>query len=640
MLNQVSAVFNALASMSSLQELTTVELKDNPWVPPKDGRCIINELPAELLSYIFELGYIAEQEDLDSDDDEDEIDDNRSFDSLSHSSHSSANIERHLPIELLVTRVCPYWRHVALGLPTLWTKLEFKDPFGNFEQQRTYLKRAKGAPLDIMIDRTFEEDDDAEEHAVLQTDLGRTQSRVYGEIKTVMDIILLHAFQWRLLEVMVSHYLLMQLILESLGSLSDGVPLLEVLQLYHYEDSPEDTNVATFRPQYLKEQDFILFHNKAPKLSHVALWGVHLNWPETTFLTGLHDLELAYQTPDVRPSYRDFMRMLRESPQLITLTLCESGPAGGPVEWIASVTEDPLDTDEGLHPSASSSSISTSFNSPPPTMHTLSSLQNLVLAYIPPTYIIDLLDRLPMPALSSLALDIEEEHASFTDALITRFCSPQPYFPGSSTTNQSFFANIEALKMSGLRGVTDPLILQAGLQLSSVTQLNLDMDHIDWSWFDMLVDPQRLTPLANANGDPDSGEDDSGIAHSGISSSTVMCPRLTTFSIAGVDGSDLRELVQTRKERGHPIVEMYVNKDAFVDEEDFKWLKENVEMFDFFEGSEDEFDDEGSVLEVDLDDDDDDDEYEDEDEDDGHDWDDEDIEDEAEGDADEWTDED
>ena len=172
------------------------------------------------------------------------------------------------------------------------------------------------------------------------------------------------------------------------------------------------------------------------------------------------------------------------------------------------------------------------------------------------------------------------------------------------------------------------------------------MDHVDWQWFDMLVDPKRLTPLANANGDPGNGEDDSTIAHLGISSSTVMCPRLTTFSVAGVDGSDLKDLVQTRKEKGYPLTEMFVDKEAFMDEEDMKWLRENLEVLDFFEGSEDGFD-EGSVMEVDLDDEDDLDDFEyeggvfdhdnpwdDEDGDDDH------VESEEEGDSDEWTDED
>ncbi|KAI0801867.1 hypothetical protein BC629DRAFT_1494908 [Irpex lacteus] len=640
MLGSVSAVLNALTGMPPPDPPPEVELKDNPWVPPKDGRCVINELPAELLGYIFELGYLAENDKVDSGEDDDDIEDDESFDSLSHSSHSSSNHERDLPIELLVSRVCQHWRNVAIGLPALWTKLEFKDPFNDFEQQRTYLERAKGAPLDISIDCTFEEDDDEDEHAALQDDSGRTESRVYGEIKQVMEIILPHASQWRSLEVMVSHYLLMQLVLESLGSLSDGVPLLEVLQLYHYEDSPEDMELSTFKPPHLKEQDFILFHNKAPKLSHVALWGVHLNWPKTTFLAGLHDLELAYHTPDVRPAYRDFLRILKGSPQLITLTLCESGPAGGPVEWLASVQEEPMDTDDDQQASSSTSPFTNSYDSAL-TTHTLSSLQNLVLAYVTPEYIINLLDRLPMPSLTSLALDIEDEHMSSTESLIIRLCSPQPptFSSSNSSTTRSIFGSIEALKLSGLRGVSNPVILRAGLQLSNITQMNFNMDHVDWPWFDMLVDPKRLTPLANANGDPGSGEDDSAIAHLGISSSTIMCPRLAILSIAGVDGTDLRDLVQTRKERGHPIMEMYVDDDAPVDEEDVKWLRENLEVLDFFAGSEDGFetDDDGSVLEVDLEEVDLDDE---DDEDDHHDWDDADIEEEEEGDADEWTDED
>ncbi|KAI0699082.1 hypothetical protein BC835DRAFT_1541445 [Cytidiella melzeri] len=617
--DSVSAVFNAITTMTSdaMSISSKPNLKDNPWVPPKDGRCIINELPAELLGYIFELGYLEEKHRAASGEHGDDSDDDRTFDTLSHSSVSSTSFERHIPTELLFSRICSHWRSVAIGLPVLWTTLEFKDLFHDFGQQRAYLERAKGAPLDVSIDCTFEEDDDHVEYEALQHASGRVESRVYGEMKQVMGIILPHASQWRSLEVMVSHYLLMQLVLESLGSLSEGAPLLETLQLYHYEDEQEDTNTSRFRPEYLKEQEFVLFHNKAPKLSRVALWGVHLNWSKTMFLAGLNEIELAYHAPDVRVTYRDFLRMLKASPQLVTLTLCESGPAGGPVEWLSSITDVSSDTREDGGTFFGPSTPGTSNIDASPMSHTIFSLRNLILAYLPIDYVIDLLDRISMPSLSSLALDFDEYALNETALLLTRLSTP--YSEPGSSDRRSIFGNIDALKLSGLRTVENNAIHRACLELSNITQLNLNMEHVDWDWFSMLIDPIGLDP----DGPPLSFD---------VRRDIVICPRLSILSITGVDSADLRELVAARKATGNPILELYVDQETPMEEEDLKWLKDNVEVFDFFQGSDSGLDDaDESVLEVDL---------EEEDWADEFDVDPDDVEDEEEGDGEEWTDED
>ncbi|KAI0345790.1 hypothetical protein BDW22DRAFT_1353385 [Trametopsis cervina] len=535
------------------------DLKDNPWVPPKDGRCVINELPTELLSYIFELGAVAQKEAHGHADDDDDEDD-RSFDSLSHSSSGSSFFDRKLPFELLVSRICRQWREVATGLPVLWTTLTFENPLNNFEQQRVYLERAKGAPLDISIDCTFEEDEDPEEHDALNMDIGRSESRVYKEIKQVLEMIAPHISHWHSFEVMVSHYLLMQLVLETLASASEGAPLLEVLLLYHYEDGPDDMNTATFQPATLKVQDFVLFNNRAPKLAHVALWGVHLNWGKSTFLSGLHELELAYHAPDVRPSYQEFLSILKASPELVTLTLCESGPSGGPVEWLASVTNDSMDAGQ----SASNSDS-------PTTTYTLSSLRNLVLAYLPANYITQLLERLPMPSLTSLALDFDDDDSQKYDAFLEKLALPHP---AGGANSRSLLSGLEALKLSGLRVRNRTTIFRAGLALKNLRQLNLDVDEVDVDWVEMLIEPQDFAP------------DVAGIEGYTLPPDLVLCPELTLFTVTGLYGDTIRALIEARKEAGHPLVELYVNEDDNLNEDDVKWIRENVEVFEYFQGSE------------------------------------------------------
>ena len=68
----------------------------------------------------------------------------------------------------------------------------------------------------------------------------------------------------------------------------------------------------------------------------------------------------------------------------------------------------------------------------------------------------------------------------------------------------------------------------------------------------------------------------------------VWLPSLTTLSTADVPGDQMRELVWRRKEAGVPLKAVYMDENDDVMEEDMNWLQENLEIFDFFEGSDDE----------------------------------------------------
>jgi hypothetical protein len=51
----------------------------------------------------------------------------------------------------------------------------------------------------------------------------------------------------------------------------------------------------------------------------------------------------------------------------------------------------------------------------------------------------------------------------------------------------------------------------------------------------------------------------------------------------------MMELVRKRKEAGVPLKAVFMEENDAVTEEDIQWLKENLETFDLFEGSDDEF---------------------------------------------------
>lgn len=539
--------------MSDTASNHSLEPSGNPYFAPADGRCLINELPAELLSHIFTLGSSCESEDCDDDDDEDDCCSSSTVSSANSddsASTTSSDYERYLPLELLVSRVCRQWRAVAIGTPLLWNNITYES-FGDVPRIEAYVQRAKGAPLDISIDCTLDDgpvDSDDEESAE------ENQKQQLGGLAKVVNILCPEVEHWRTFELMVSQYELMQIALTYLAN-AKSAPLLEELRLYHYEDSEEREE---FVPAPFRDQGFVLFGNNVPRLREVALWGVHLSWEKTTFLTGLEELELAYHPKDVRPSYRDFLCMLRASPKLQTLTMCESGPKGMPAEWLQSLQENPLpDTnpDEPLLDIA------------------LPSVKSLVLAYLPQPFTLALLDHISFPKLTALAVDFEEDDYA---PVAQRFARPM------TGTNRSLLSGLENLKISGFPCADVSTLLSMAECLQKLKSLSIHLEYCSPVWQNILARTEDV-PAENVQ--------------------RIYLPQMETLYLTAATVDFIRQLVEARKEREKPLKELFVDKDTDVPEDEKKWLKENVEVFDYFEGSDEEdavFEDD-AVFEVDVD---------------------------------------
>ncbi|OSD07232.1 hypothetical protein PYCCODRAFT_1381821 [Trametes coccinea BRFM310] len=560
----------------------TIDLSSNPFVPPANGRCLINELPSELLSHIFTLGWTPERDDEPDGDDFEDVDSDdgtyssiSSDDSASHHSKTpeeeEEEKERRLPFNVLVSHVCERWRAVALENPLLWSHIRF---VGNppYERATTYLARAKEAPLTITIDRTVEDEDDfsmSEDGEFNPEDNDPDLSIIGG----IMDVITPHVAHWQALQIMVSFYPHMHRALQALGA-AGPAPLLEVLQLYHYEDTDEH---LTFKNPELREQPFVLFNGVAPRLAQVALWGVHVPWSKdgAPYLTGLTDLELAYHARDVRPGFYDFARILRASPDLRSLTLCLSCPAGAPTEWPhAGMPEVP--PEEGA--------MQVDLDAAAPLV--LPKLTDLVLAYLEPKVLLSLLPRLALPALTSLALDLEED--DYTDVLaylasprslphqFSSFSSssgPASLLSGPGVAGgppreaRSLLSNLTSLKIASLPA-NEAVVRDAYKQLDKLVALNLNVAYLGDTWLDLLF------PQPDASGRTDAGE--------------LLLPRLESLTTTGVDGLRMRELVEARTARGKPLRTVLMNQDDDVTMEDEEWLGKHVERFEFFEGSDEE----------------------------------------------------
>ncbi|KAH9936311.1 uncharacterized protein B0H18DRAFT_319726 [Fomitopsis serialis] len=521
-------------------------LHGNPYLPPQDGRCLINELPTELLSQIFLMGADMdpadedEEEDFDSvGDDEDDEDEANEADKDEEEDED----EEKPPLEVTASHVCKLWRDVTIDTPALWSTLTFAEG-PPYTKSAIYLERSKGAPLDLSIDVTKDDDDE-------ETDLNNPVPALAelmvcsDELEAILQLIIPHVWHWRSLELMVSEYILMQSALDQMGACTSA-PMLEVLHLYHYEDSEEGEE--TFVPAKFKAQDFVLFHGNAPKLTHVALWGVHLDWAASTFLSGLVELELAYHAKDVRPPFKDFARILGDSPEIKTLTLCQSGPAGGPVEWLDSVLDpDAMQTSETNEPEAN-------------TTLSLPSLQNLVIAFLDPEYLKQLIARLALPNLTSLAIDIEDADGRALLQTLTR---------AAPATGKSILSGLKALKVAGVQCDEDSVVADAYAALTNLLSLNLNFDFVPTRWYDVLV--AQWDSATSLGKDP-------------------FLPRLESLMTTGLSGKDVRKLIEARKAMGKPIKQVFMNQDDDLEEEDEQWIKDNVDEFEYFEGSDDEED--------------------------------------------------
>ncbi|KAJ3910592.1 hypothetical protein F5879DRAFT_231559 [Lentinula edodes] len=565
---------NNLNYTEALSRVTKDMLKNNPFVPPTSG-CPINDLPNELLAHIFYVGMEMEEEgpsedELEEEDDEyeDELDLlDWDSDDEGEENHTPANKrkdtgkgkagrgeeqsekeeeeeeeEAGLPFQVLVSHVCRHFREVAIESPLLWTTLRFQLGT-SLDKAKIWLARSKGHPLQIEIDCTSSDEDDEEEVIASSspnnvTDPPDNASENEGsplesepsyltkaQISEIMDIIIPAVDRWRIFSVTASYYNSIHLILERLSKCSSA-PLLEVFEMYHYEDCDE---FDAFSPPELNTK-FTIFGGVAPKLKSVALWGVHIDWDTSlSILNDLRDLEIAYHADDVRPSFETFSDILTGSPELETLSLCVSGPAGTGLDW-------------GIMP-----------------IH-IPSVKSLTLCHHEPAYIEALLPLLHAPNVVELLLDYDSNDFSDFALLLAK------PLPGRT---KSILAGLDHLKIGGLPSNKNArqLMLEQLVNLKSIC-INCVGD--EEKFFERLME-LKSTP-----------------SESGTTQSVVFCPHLNTLMTTGVDGTAMRKFVETRKRGGAPLSKVSMSEEDNLDEKEEKWLRDHLQELDFFEPSDSE----------------------------------------------------
>ena len=533
------------SSFSSAMSETTsdVAMSDDliplshPFLPPPG--CPINNLPIELLGQIFSWGVYT---DVDDDEDlreagiekeiqdsinwmnedlDEEDEDDRSVNENDLKANPPSDLQPQLPFQVLVSHVCRFWRDVALNMPSLWTNLDFTEG-PPFTKSRVWIERSQNLPLDIHIDCGGSDDDDDDDEESSTVSEFSDSIATKEDLIVVLGLIVPHVARWRSLRVEVESYDYMHLALTSLAE-CPAAPQLECLQLSHHDDADV---TELFQPEHLREF-FLPFHGIAPKLNSVNLWGVHIMW-SAPFLSGLTDLELAYHSPDVSPSWEDFSRMLRNSPSLETLSLCMSGAETLPTD----VTEE--DVIE------------------------LPSLKSLVLSYQDAQHVSRLVKLLPTPNLRKLVLDLESDDFS---SFVTELATP------SSDTKPSLLHGLEHLKITSL-ACDHRLVERMYGQLVNLKSITLSCSFLHDNFF------LQLIPTVDQ------------------SSPTALCPNLDMITTSGIEGAMMKELVAARKAAGFPIRSILMGEDDVVTNSTEKWLRANVQSFGYFEPSDEETDDE------------------------------------------------
>lgn len=625
------------AKLQEFYEDVKMMLMHNPSIPPTGSNCYINDLPNEILVHIFALGVKMQEEeeeeeegseyDTDSDDnlegedeggdeaekkrskderkwalykeslahnihalaakgegvedeegwetddsDEDDDDDNyegRSSPSSSSSgSSNSSEEEPSTPFQILVSHVCSRWRNLVLDTPSFWSKLNFAEG-PPYERSRIWIERAKDIPLDLKIDCRVDDfdpvvsEEEIDGEPILVPEIDKEQ------LKTILDLIMPHVARWRSLVVLVTYYEYMHIALSRFAE-CDAAPEMETLELGHYEDRDE---YEQFVPvEYI--EPFRVFGSNMPKLKDLTLWGIHLDWEGSLPIFGcLTSLELAFHAKDVRPTYDTFSQMLKASSRLSTLSLALSGPADPITDWGHEIIE-------------------------------LPSVDDLQLYYHDCQYIQQLMLHLITPNITSLILAYDGE--DFTD-FARQLTQPMP---GKST---SILAGLKSLKLSGLP-CDDRTVEKVYEQLNGLENLHLNCSTEEANAFFVALAKKSPGATSGAATTADSASTLTGClpptSNSALMTSkpgsppptSIYCPRLRSLQTIGISGSEMKSFVEMRKKAKAPIKSIYMTKHDIISEKEEKWLKNNVETFDYFLPSEEEFEDDLDLVDDDDDD--------------------------------------
>jgi len=397
--------------------------------------------------------------------------------------------------QVVVSHVCQYWRQVALRAPHLWTTLHFREKH-HIERAMEYLARCTRSTtclLDILFDSVSEED-----HIP-----GVTLYK--DEVRTIFQTIIPHVKRWRSFHLKICDNDCKGLARQFLSTCGPA-PNLETLQLYHFEDyrTTQNLYLATYRPPV------VVFNNSLPQLKNISLIGVNLPWEKSPFLMNLHKLELALHPDNIRPPYRWWRRMLQMSPGLETLCLHYSGPKTTSGD---KASDWPIDEEKIVLPR----------------------LQELSLTDLDPDHLCFLLERLKIPTVKTLTLDLPDQDFTAVLELLTRYSFDTKGDSDPNNNNNNNPGTRSRAPITTLSNL-DTLVIRAldcswsswvacFKALQRLRKLEVDFTRVQSRFWRLFVE--------------DCGDREAQFAQKWTRDPSTILPCLENFKVSGISGKDI-----------------------------------------------------------------------------------------------------
>jgi hypothetical protein len=211
---------------------------------------------------------------------------------------------------------------------------------------------------------------------------------------------------------------------------------------------------------------------------------------------------------------------------------------------------------------------------------TLHRLHELKLSYQPPEELAAFLDRVSMPSLHILEINLEDHE--YTEFIQSHLIAPPRWQGGSS--RESRLTNLRELRIIQLP-CTPRAIAELYATLVNLETIDLDLNTLDEPFWDVLI-PMRAPGATTP-------------AH-------MLLPALHTMRVKGSCGDVLRRIVGARVNVGLPLKKLFIDFASEIDKEDDVWLRGKVDGVEYFEGSdEDDYTDDdesvSSIIEVEMD---------------------------------------
>ncbi|KAE9393502.1 hypothetical protein BT96DRAFT_923995 [Gymnopus androsaceus JB14] len=293
----------------------------------------IYSLPVELLSYIFVLGTHSLP---------DALEDGREPQELPPFNADSVKTP------LTYSAVCRHWRSVALGTAALWTSIcitvgsvqtDIADQSKslNLSHITSYLSLSRKCSLNILLDARDADWEFCEHEIAATSDFcDYIPPFSVNDMRAYLTLLLPHLSRWRSIDILTDTWAPMYTALGMLNEplMTRGAPLLESFTLMRCNDyishSPQFQPSSMKSPELFSSAGFLEppeCHRLLPRLRHLTLRGVHVEWSNLSRLLqpSLTSLELSSHSLDVRPTYSVFRDVLCACPELRSLVVNGSG---------------------------------------------------------------------------------------------------------------------------------------------------------------------------------------------------------------------------------------------------------------------------------------------------------------------------